>query len=350
MKTRSWAIALASVLTASAPALAVAGAPEGVISKAGRATITAEQRAMLAEKLRIINQIVHSADADMNLQQISSERRRWMLESMYALPLAQVQAISARGSFDALAKDVAKAVSTSQKPSAKLGQASSELVYFPITPCRFIDTRNVGGPIAGSRAFDLDTNGGTYGGSAACAPVSNAGLSTSGDAAAIAMNVAIVSPTAAPGFIGARPFGTANTTALVNWYQSGASVQASNAGVIGIDQDSGVANEIEFFGSPTQIIVDVFGLFASSTATALDCVQTSSTTIAVANGGSDFVNPPACTAGYTQTGITCENDDATFSTYMVRTALGGPTCRFRNFSGGTVNISSHAICCRVPGR
>ncbi|MEO7499865.1 MAG: hypothetical protein ABIX11_09770, partial [Casimicrobiaceae bacterium] len=167
----------------------------------------------------------------------------------------------------------------------------------------------------------------------------------------VAINVTIVSPTAAPGFLGARPVGTSNTTSLVNWYQSGPAVQASNAGVVGIDQNGAVTNEIEFFGSPTQIIVDVFGLFASSTATALDCVQTNSGTLAVGDNGSGFLNPPACAVGYTATGYTCENDDSTFSTYLVRTAENGtPTCRFRNFSGLVVNISAHSICCRVPGR
>jgi len=348
MNVKVLAAAVSCALISSASAVYAANGNEGASSsqKAASSQVTAEQRAMLAEKLRLVEQIVRSVEPDMQARQLGAEPRRWMLESLYSMPLAQVRLMGGHGSFDALSK----AIATAAKPAAKLGQLSSELVYFPINPCRFIDTRNVGGPIVGSRQFDLDTNGGTYGGSAACSPVSNAGLSTSGNAAAIALNVTIVSPTAAPGFLGARPVGTTNTTSLVNWYQSGPTVQASNAGVVGVDQDGAVANEIEFFGSPTQIIVDVFGLFASSTATALECVQTDSSTVAVANNGSDFVNPPACTTGYTPTGYTCQNDDATFSTYVVRTALGGPTCRFRNFSGGVVNISAHSICCRVPGR
>ena len=117
------------------------------------------------------------------------------------------------------------------------GGNSTELVYIPLTPCRFIDSRNVGGPLVGTAAFDLDLAGNTYGGSAACAPAAAVG----GNAnliGAIAINVAIVSPTAAPGFVGARPFGATTTTALVNWYQAGASVQASNAGVVTTDQSA----------------------------------------------------------------------------------------------------------------
>ena len=36
------------------------------------------------------------------------------------------------------------------------GGNSTELVYIPLTPCRFIDSRNVGGPLVGTAAFDLD--------------------------------------------------------------------------------------------------------------------------------------------------------------------------------------------------
>lgn len=46
-----------------------------------------------------------------------------------------------------------------------------DLVYKPISPCRFIDTRSVGGPINGTRSFNLNLTGATYGGQAACNPI-----------------------------------------------------------------------------------------------------------------------------------------------------------------------------------
>ena len=46
---------------------------------------------------------------------------------------------------------------------------------------------------------------------------------------------------------------------MVNWYEDGANVQAANAGVVTTNQFS--VDNIEFFGSPAHIIVDVFGIF-----------------------------------------------------------------------------------------
>ena len=97
-----------------------------------------------------------------------------------------------------------------------------------------------------------------------------------------------MSPTVAPGFIGVRPAGATNTSALVNWYASGPTVQASNAGVVTTNQSLSSADEIEFFGSSTQFIVDVFGVFAAPTATALDCTNGTETNVVVNTITRDF--------------------------------------------------------------
>jgi len=254
------------------------------------------------------------------------------------------------GSLGQLANEVAKSAKATPKlESPAFGGLSTELVYIPLTPCRFIDTRNVGGPLAGTRGFDLDLTGSTYGGSAACDPSASVS-NNANNIGAIAINVAIVSPTVAPGFIGARPAGATTTTALVNWYESGAAVQASNAGVVTTDQ-TGAANEIEFFGSATQFIVDVFGVFAAPTATALDCIYGTRATSNIPANGVANTFAPACPVGYTKVDISC--DASSFSNSVVSFDLdngNSPYCAFRNTSAVVTTGAAQLRCCRIPGR
>ena len=49
-----------------------------------------------------------------------------------------------------------------------LGDSANDLVYKPIAPCRFVDTRVAGGKIAGSRTFDISQAGNVYGGDVNC--------------------------------------------------------------------------------------------------------------------------------------------------------------------------------------
>jgi len=255
----------------NAAAQDVAGPLEKAAAKpTGKPGVTAEQRVLLNEKLALVRQIAAAAGVDRVGESVTAERQRWMLESLYKMPTTKLRAMPLTGSPDVLANEIVRASKANTKlEGPAFGGNATELVYIPLTPCRFIDSRNIGGPLVGTAAFDLDLTGSSYGGSAACDPTAAVG-NNANNIGAIAINVAIVSPTGAPGFVGARPFGATTTTALVNWYQAGASVQASNAAVVTTDQS--LSNpEIELFGSPTQYIVDIFGLFAAPTATALDC-------------------------------------------------------------------------------
>jgi hypothetical protein len=261
------------------------------------------------------------------------------------------------GSVDGIVREMTKAKAVTPKlEEAAFGGLTSELVYIPVTPCRLIDTRNVGGPIVGSRSFDLDQNGSVYGGSASCNVVTNSGIGTSGNGAAVAINVAIVSPTAAPGFIGARPVGTTNNTALVNWYEAGPTVQASNAGVVSYDQQLAVTDEIELFGSPTQIIVDLFGVFAAPTATALNCIYNSASgTVTIPAGTVLGINSAGCPAGYSIVGGGCYSPGAENSLRIVNSTFNYSLnnrwwCNGQNVSGTSITMNADQICCRTPGR
>ncbi|HVE50494.1 MAG TPA: hypothetical protein VNG69_12875, partial [Casimicrobiaceae bacterium] len=181
--------------------------------------ISAEQRRMLSDKLAIIDRHMQSA---ITSREITTEHRLWLLESMYKLSLADLRQFDAPTGYESVVRAITKAA----KAPRKLGSTSSELVYYPLTPCRYVDTRNVGGPLLDNvaRAFDLANTGNVYGGSLSCDPKSTVG-NNEDLIGALSINVAIVSPTAAPGVIGSRKPGTAGSTALVNWYNVGPIVQ-----------------------------------------------------------------------------------------------------------------------------
>jgi len=320
------------------------------------------QRARLAEKLQLVDRIVHVAEQTDGPQGLSPERRNWLRESLYMMPLDAVRALGVPQGF-AASRD---AIAAMQKVAPKaLGDASLDLVYRPITPCRYIDTRVTGVPVGNTPySVDLGVTGATYGGSAGCNPVAASGVANADDFAAVSMNVAIVTPQFAPGFIGSRPAGSSQVVALVNWFQVGANVQASNAAVVTTRQGAG--DEIEFFGTPTHLVVDIMGVFTRPDATALDCQspspgQAGLGTANVPPGSvfTDLFQAPACAAGYAAVALGCEYGPVA-PAGLALTSLGVPdpatgfvACAWFNGSAGTLNKSDfhiHARCCRVPGR
>ncbi|MEP6678567.1 MAG: hypothetical protein ABJB78_04665 [Betaproteobacteria bacterium] len=337
----------------------VIGAVAAVVTAhaAGAATsITPEQRARLAERLQLADQVVHAVAADLRASANAVERRQWLQEALYTMPLEKLRTLGVPPTFQAVSDAIARA----QKTTAKaIGDTSTDLVYRPITPCRYIDTRNVGGPITTPRSFDLGLTGATYGGSLGCNPVAASGVGNVNEIAAVSINVAIVSPTAQPGFLGVRPAGSSNTTAFVNWYLSGPTIQASNSGVVTAAQGAG--DDIEFFGSPTQVVVDVMGVFARPAATALDCVtlrtQGSGTNNLPTATDYVFPIPSVCTTGYTAVSVGCEYGPAA-PAGLTLTSASTPganfyACAWRNDTGTTLdqsNFNTHTRCCRLPGR
>src|SRR5690242_19361613 len=104
------------------------------------------------------------------------------------MSVEQIQAMGIPGSY----ASTVSAMSSVKATPKLLGDASTDLVYRPITPCRYIDTRNVGGPISGFRDFDLHNTGTTYGGSGSCDPKSAAPGGDPANIGAVAFNLAIV--------------------------------------------------------------------------------------------------------------------------------------------------------------
>jgi hypothetical protein len=139
-----------------------------------------------------------------------------------------------------------------------LGDASADLTYTPINPCRIVDTRNVGGPLApnvtrnfvGSSA-NFSTQGGT---------ATNCGMPNG--VRAIAMNVYAVNPTSL-GFIKVWASNATEPAVSTVNYQTGITAIATGA-IVPVD---GASNNGFSAESPAVVdfVADVVGYFRAPT-------------------------------------------------------------------------------------
>jgi len=346
MRTKRAAIAVAvlCLFAGSASAQDSSGNSDpGASSGSGQARITEDQRARLEAKLRLADQIMHSSASDLQKSASPVEKRQWLREVLYSMNLEEIQAMGVPGGLSATTDAIAR---IKKVPPKTLGSTSTDLVYRPFPPCRFIDTRFLGGPILGARGYGLTGTGATNGGSAACNPVTLSGVANADDFAAVAMNVTIVGPPGAPGFLGARPVGSTNSTSLANWYEAGPTVQASNSAVVSVFQGAG--NKVEFFGSITDVVVDIAGVFTRPDATALEC-NTVQNTVTVTAGASFVLVNSTCATGFAMTGGGC--NVPTTASIVSTNPLGTTQWNCAFLQGGTPYTgTSFARCCRTPGR
>ncbi len=248
------------------------------------------------------------------------------------------------GQFEAYTDAILR---VSKVDTKALGSNSTDLVYRPWAPCRYIDTRNVGGKIAGGRSYETFNDGATYGGAAACDPKTLAAVSDHNQIAAYALNVTIVDTSAAasPGWMTIRPYGSTNLTALVNWTVSSAGFQLGNSAVVTADQGP-LAGEIEIFTSGSvHAIVDVAGAFAAPGVTALDCTEVQAAGSGTIANNTEAFGPerPACASGYTAVATSCTYTGSVPSG-LALTQVGPPrpmagnwtACRWRNATGGSL--------------
>jgi hypothetical protein len=320
-------------------------------------SITPAMRAALEERARLVDEIVAAVENGPDGAALTVANIVWLRESLYRMPIERLRSLrGASSTFDATSASVVRALDG----TAQIGSPSTELVYYPITPCRYIDTRAscpLCGPLNGTRSYNLALTGGAYGGSVACDPKQVVG----GDEdliGALAINVVIVGPTTPTGFIGARPAGDTATTSLVNWFEAGPTVQAANAGIVSTNQNPATTAEIEFFGSPTNFVVDVFGVFAAPTAGAPDCVQGTPSTPITANATTpNFTLTAACPAGYAKVSVKCAataGDSNTGNLRLSEAGINNPnavaSCSGYYAGASSVTVTAQALCCRIPGR
>lgn len=277
-----------------------------------------------------------------------TDMRTWskeMSQSFAKAPMSSLQAAADAGNFDAMNSALSGEVLASKadiQPNA-LGDAATDLVFVPVTPCRLFDTRLAGGPIPAFtvRSFDVTavTDYTFQGGHA-----SNCnGVGAAGSFGAAVINFTVVFP-AGPGHLITWPFSRPQPdTATLNF--AGGDVRG-NLSTVALDQGAS-ANELSVYTTAqTHLVGDIVGYFINPAATPLSCLDTADTVTSVAAGATANSVAPACMAGYTQTATNCES-----STWqMPFVFFSGGTCSAQNNSAGNATLRSSRTCCRVPGR
>ncbi len=339
-------------------------------SQRGTSQWTRAQTAEIEQRFALAKGIVQRLKPDATRLGLAADWERATLTMLLMQPASVLMEANAARDYAGV-----MAVTARHRVEAKaLGNASSDLVFKPFTPCRFLDTRNVGGklvPLPAARAFDIAQTGATYGGDAGCAPVTLAGVASDDQIAALAVNIAIVDTSqGAPGFLGIRPMGTTQVTALANWTSASPSTQDSNAAIITMDQ-SGLMDEFVIFASsPVHTIIDLLGAFTAPQATELDCTTVTSANSATADLAPNQSNvfSAACPTGRRLTGGSCNyfKTDGTGPTVtdnkVVINRLSQPfdtvsqtfenrmICQMTNNDTIVWRMQVRSICCRVPGR
>jgi hypothetical protein len=249
-----------------------------------------------------------------------------------------------------------------------LGSVGFDQTFTPITPCRVVDTRNVGGTIgafATRNFFYYTTSGSTnwntiQGGVNGAASTVCPGTVISGFVPSAAVATITVTGQGGAGNLivwqGTSPVASAST---MSYFASGdiASLAVipeggrSGTGPGGAVQDFGVF--VNAF-TATNVVVDIVGYYTQPAATALDCVQgAAGTTENVSTSVRDwFATTNGCPAGYTMVSVSCQaggdyqllgqGGGGAFST-----SLGN--CWGHYSGSSTANVTARGVCCRVPG-
>ena len=234
---------------------------------------------------------------------------------------------------------------------AQLGSSATDLVYTPVTPCRVFDTRpsqGGTGPIGagGTKSFVIwgVSSYAAQGGSA-----TNCGLTASGNTAAVAINVTVVTP-ASGGFVTAYPAGGVLPTAATVNFQAG-DIARGNFTIAKVRQ-SGTPDLSVYSTSNADVVGDVVGFYAKPVLTPLEVTE-----VSTATSQTTFfsVTSGACPSNYSVTGAghdwTAGATDVWFWQVSPRTASNDVICRGNvNRGGAASTITCTAICGRIPGR
>ena len=229
----------------------------------------------------------------------------------------------------------------------------ADLVFTALNPCRIFDSRpSQGGSgilVNGvSRIIQIGPfNSYTFqGGSATSCGMTTLAAVNAGEIAAVMVAASSFSQTGA-GYLTFYSATTADPSAsVVSMFYAAGSVQTSFV-VMPTDLITSVFSRGISRNANTDLAIDIVGYFAKPKAVALECVDTAPTTNSVAAGANGQAFEPACAAGFTKVGITCET--GAFDTVIA--GFGASfSCVMHNNAAIARNITAVARCCRVPGR
>jgi hypothetical protein len=343
-------------VTANAQEAGESGGTAKRASAQSHSGISDTQRQEVESRGALAHQILDNITAEAEARGLDKSWRQAALGNLLALKSSQLRELSAMPGYDAVMAGMA----AKSRQNKVLGDIANDVVFVPVTPCRLIDTRVVGGKISSPRGYDLDVLGNPYGGAAACNIETITGVDED-TMAGFVFNVTIVDTSAgAPGFLALRPAGTTDVTSLMNWYVAGAGVQVANSAiVVGANNGNGLGGNVSSFeilaSSPVHVIVDFFGAFMRPQATTLDCTQTFVEQLVGAGATFNFAIP-GCPAGYALVGAGCRTPLLAGATWAInglfKATVGGSMgtyCAGTNV-GAQQTLQGAAQCCRIPGR
>ena len=283
---------------------------------------------------------------------------------------------------NAPAKQVAQAATTHPSGNANaqnsaadkispqaLGSVGSDQTFTPITPCRVVDTRNLGGSIGAfaTRNFFFYTSsastnwaalqGGVNGAAGTVCP----GTVMTGFVPSAAVATITVTGQGGNGNLivwqGTSPVASAST---MSYFASGdIAVLAVIRG--GGRTGTGPGGAVQDFGvfvnafTPTNVVVDIVGYYTQPASTALECTQVYSGDVVIPNNSATSANA-ACPTGYTLTGggfYISEGSLGVVNDWLWTSFPSSSniwTTNYSNQTGSNRNGGSYAVCCRVPGR
>jgi hypothetical protein len=240
------------------------------------------------------------------------------------------------------------ASTTGDASTRLLGEPANDLVFVPITPCRIIDTRLAGGPIAEGtvRSFDITAvpdyavQGGASG--------NCGGAGAAGSFAAAAINFTVVTPSSG-GYITAFPFLTPQPLAATVIFTAGSIV--GNFTVVKLDQGAS-ANELSVYSfAQTHLVADLVGYYINPVLGEIDCQETFSSNITVNANSFGSGSSPACAAGYTIISGGCTMSTFDGRVVSSRSFPNSNThfCAFRNENASSSNTGvAYGRCCKLP--
>jgi len=235
-----------------------------------------------------------------------------------------------------------------------LGSNFEDYVYTPVSPCRIIDTRIAGGPIAAGTSRNFYAAGSNYSGQGGFA--GSCGIPV-GAAKAVVINFVATGGTA-PGNLGYAPYPEGFTsTAIINWNATTASAIANGLTVAICNNYLNLCTydfSIQARNNTTHVVADIQGYFAPPFATSLDVVSTYGNYFLCARL-SDCTVWQTCAAGYTVTGGGCQLSATSFNWYWANNSPAGGLantwyCQGTNTSDLGQFVRAVAMCSRVPGR
>src|SRR5262245_39142421 len=227
--------------------------------------------------------------------------------------------------------------------TATLGNSAVDLVYSPVTPCRIIDTRVMGGAIlpallrdfvvAGTQ--DFEAQGGTVG-----------GCGIPDTATAAMLNFIAVNATG-PGDLRVWPFGQPVPLASVINYAAVPGLNIANGAVVSLCDPATTAcpfdMRVQADANATHLVVDVMGFFQSTAPRGVVVIGAPNTNTFLGFNAGNFT-----TTGSSNTGI---GSEALFrnTTGNGNTATGSETLKFNTSGLGNTATGSTALAINTTG-